>query len=88
MFLVHDDQTEVVMGEEQGGPGAEDQVWTRLPDPGCHLRATCGGYARMEYLHVREYGRDAVFKLTGQGDFRDQDQDVPALSRVSCASLR
>ena len=33
----------------------------------------------MEHLHVRKYGGDAVLKLARQGDFRDQEQDVPAV---------
>ncbi len=78
MFLVHDDEPQVVVGKEQGGTGAQDKAGALLPDPGGGMGAAGGGFAGMEYLHVGEEGGDAVFQLPGKGDFGNEVQDAPS----------
>ena len=48
MLFVHDDQTQVSVGQEEGGAGAEDDV-RPFPDPCCDLLAPRGCFGRVEY---------------------------------------
>ena len=79
MLLVHDDQSEVVMGEEQRGAGAEDHIGFGVPDGDGDLPSLQVSLFGMEHQDIRADGLDPVFKLSGKRNFRNQEEDAFSL---------
>ena len=80
VLLIDDDQAEIAVGQEQGRAGARHH----LDVAGCDARidplALAAGDAGMPGRRLgAEAGLEAVEELRRQGDFRHQDQRLPAL---------
>ena len=76
VLLVHDDQPEVAMGEEEGRAGSQDDAGSAGPATGRDVPPAGDCLSGMIDLYARENLSHPRFQLAAQGDFGDQIQDA------------
>ena len=88
VFLVHNDEPQVPMRQEQGRPGAQDQVLRSFQHGFGYGCPPGPGFGAVIHQRVWEYCGHPVLQLPGKGNFRDQEEDTLSLCQGFAGQLQ